>query len=66
MLSVQTMMDVLVSGIQVIEDHICITWVTSRKDNDFKVATQVLKDLLGVWSYVDACVDYFARWEGDG
>lgn len=63
MLSEESMIDILVFGIEVIEDDVGVAWVTGCEDDHFEVFAEVFKDLLGVRADVDACLDDLASGE---
>jgi hypothetical protein len=65
-LSKETVMDVLILGIQIIEYNIGVAAVTSCKYNNFKVFAQILENFMSMGSNVDSCLDDFSSWEGNG
>lgn len=66
MLAEQPMLDVLVVGVQIIQDHIGVARVTSSEDDDLEVFAEVFEDVLGMGPDVDACFYDFASGESDG
>ena len=65
MFSEETMVDVLVLRVQVVENNVGIAGVTGSEDDYLEVSAQVAKDFLDVRTDVDACLDDFPCREGN-
>lgn len=57
MLSVESVLDVLVVGVNVIQDGICVYLMTGGKDDDLEVLVCLFETLHDIWSDVDARID---------
>ena len=66
MLSEQSMRNILVLRIQVVENNIGITGVTGREYNNLKVLGQILENVDSIRSDIDACLDDLTCGELDG
>lgn len=66
MISEQSMVNVLIIGIQIVKDNVSITRVTCCKDDDFEMFTEVFKDLLSVRTDVDTSFNDLACGESNG
>ena len=59
-------MDVLVGGVEVVQNHIGVAGMGSSEDDDLEMFGEVFDDLLGVGSDVDASFYDLACGKGDG
>lgn len=64
-LAEESVLDVLVVGIEVVEDHVGIAGVAGSEDNHLKVFAQVFENILSVGTDVDTCLYNFSSWEGN-
>lgn len=66
MLSVQAVLDVLVFGVEVVQDDVGVAGVAGCEDDYLEVTGEVLEELEGVGADVDAGLDDLAGGEGYG
>ena len=66
MVSEQPMLDVLVIWVEVVQNHICVAWVTGCEDDHLEMFAEIFYYLLGVGSDVNTRLYYLASWEGYG
>lgn len=64
MLSKQTMMNILVVRIKVIQYYIGIAAMTGCKDNNLEILAQILENFKGIGAYIDSCFYNLACWKG--
>ena len=66
MVAEESVMDVFVGGVKVVQHHVGVAGMGSSEDDDLEMFGEVFDDLLGVGSDVDASFYDLAGGEGDG
>ena len=63
MLSKQSMRDVFIFRIKVVNDDIGIARMTSSENNNLKIFWQMFKNFFGIWADIDSSFNNFSSWE---